>query len=302
MSELVSAIITSRNRVALLQGAIESVLRQTYSNIELIVVDDGSNDGTREMCQTLPLQYVYISPEESRGGNYARNLGVKKAKGKYVAFLDDDDEWLPTKIEKQVRLVEEMGCSMVYCLRVYQDVSLGKVVNTRWEFRPKPSGDLHETIFKHYITNTSCLLAEKKLVEEVGGFDENLRKWQEYDLMIRMAQRTNIFYVDEYLCQYRNDLDDANRISNDFNRVKETIDKIRKKYADDIRKLPIKTRLYFYDMCIYDTYKLAKRRGRKKVQWKLFLPYILLTLFKTFDDRTIARKIINLLKEKILKK
>ena len=298
MNELVSAVITTRNRVSLLSKAIESVLGQTYTDVELIVVDDGSVDGTRDMCKSYPLHYVYIPPEESRGGNYARNLGVKNARGRYVAFLDDDDEWLPTKIEKQMLLVEEKHCRLVYCLRKYQDVSQGSVVKTRWEFRPKPSGNLHEIIFRHYITNTSCILAEKQLIEEVGGFDENLRKWQEYDLMIRMAQRTPIFYVDEFLCQYRNDLDDANRISNDFNLVKETISKIRKKYADDIRRLPLKTRLYFYDMCVYDTYKLARKTGRRWHQWRLFLPYILLTLFKTVDDSSIARKNMELLKDK----
>ena len=99
---LVSAIITTHNRKDLLKRAIDSVFAQTYPNIELIVVDDASNDGTSEMCDDNRINYIFIPKLESHGGNYARNLGIKASKGEYCAFLDDDDYWLPTKIEKQV--------------------------------------------------------------------------------------------------------------------------------------------------------------------------------------------------------
>ena len=298
MNDLVSAIITTHNRKELLKCAIDSVLAQTYSPIELIVVDDASDDGTSEICQDLRIKYVYIPKDESRGGNYARNLGIKNAKGKYIAFLDDDDEWLPTKIEKQVELAIEKQSSLVYCLRIYQDVVDGQVIRIRKEFKPKPFGDLHESIFKHYITSTSCILAEKILIETVGGFDESFRKWQEYDLMIRMAQKTAIYYVDDFLCKYRNDMKDANRISNDFNRMRDTIGKIKKKYKDRIAVLPFKTRLYFYDMCVNDTYRLAKWTDHHIYRWILFLPQLFLRLFKIMDDRTIARKNVEFLKSR----
>lgn len=300
MKNLVSAIITTHNRCDLLPKAIDAALSQTYHPMEIIVVDDASTDNTCEVCREYgdKINYVQIPKQESRGGNYARNLGIKYAKGEYVAFCDDDDEWLPTKIEKQVALAIEKQCSLVYCLRIYMDVVDGQIVRTRKEFRPKPSGDLYESIFKHYVSSTSCLLVEKALIEAVGGFDESFRKWQEYDLMIRIAQRTPIYYVDDFLCQYRNDLKDPNRISNDFDRMKETVVRIRKKYEDRIAVLPFKTRLYFYDMCVNNTYKLAKLAGHHAYQWKLFLPYIILTLFKSIDDRNIAKKNIGILKEK----
>lgn len=297
--DLVSAIITTRNRQALLKVSIESVLNQTYPNIELIVVDDGSTDTTKEICLSYPLNYIYIHPSESRGGNYARNLGLKNANGKYVAFLDDDDEWLPTKVEKQMILIKEKGCSLVYCLRNYLDVSKGQIMKIRKEYRPKPSGDLSKIIFRHYITNTSCLLGEKAMIEEVGGFDELFRKWQEYELMIRIAQKSAIYYVDEYLCNYRNDITDSHRISNDFERVKETVVMLKKKYAHVIATLPLKTRLYFYDMCIGDTYKLAKSSNRNIVRWRLFLPHLFFTVFKSMDDFSVARKNVEILKAKV---
>lgn len=89
--KLVTAIITTHNRLELLKRAIESVYAQTYKCIELIVVDEASMDGTGDYCKKLPLQYIFIPKAESRGGNYARNLGIKAAKGEYVAFLDEDD-------------------------------------------------------------------------------------------------------------------------------------------------------------------------------------------------------------------
>ncbi|WP_288911006.1 glycosyltransferase family 2 protein, partial [uncultured Thomasclavelia sp.] len=88
---LVSAIITTHNRLELLKRAIQSVYNQTYSNIELIVVDDASDDGTKEWAEQQSFKFIYIPKEKSKGGNYARNLGIKSSHGKYVAFLDDDD-------------------------------------------------------------------------------------------------------------------------------------------------------------------------------------------------------------------
>ena len=102
MEPLVSAIITTHNRKKMVGRAIESVLCQTYKNLECIVVDDASDESAESVCKSYPVHYIYIPKEESTGGNHARNVGIMKAKGKYVAFLDDDDYWLPTKIEKQV--------------------------------------------------------------------------------------------------------------------------------------------------------------------------------------------------------
>ena len=118
MKPLVSAVITTHNRKDLLKRAIDSVFTQTYQPIELIVVDDASDDGTRdEFGANAKFQYIYVPQRESKGGNYARNLGIKASKGKYCAFLDDDDYWLPTKIEKQVQLIEQRNCDLVYCGR-----------------------------------------------------------------------------------------------------------------------------------------------------------------------------------------
>ena len=117
----VSAIITTHNRLELLIKAINSVLNQTYENIELIIVDDNSTDGTRTYIQKLLLEnkdisYIYISPDDSKGGNYARNLGINAASGEYIAFLDDDDEWLVDKIQKQINFLKDKSkcCNLIF--------------------------------------------------------------------------------------------------------------------------------------------------------------------------------------------
>ena len=107
---LVSVIITTHNRKEMLVKAIESVLGQTYKKLECIVVDDASTDGTREhiteYINNKRILYYYISENESRGGNYARNVGLENASGDVVAFLDDDDEWTKDKIEKQMQAIK----------------------------------------------------------------------------------------------------------------------------------------------------------------------------------------------------
>lgn len=125
---LVSAIITTHNRIDLLKRAVKSVYEQTYPNIELIVVDDNSTDGTQTWCESQNFHYIRIPSGESKGGNYARNLGIKASKGEYVAFLDDDDYWLPEKTEKQMWLMMEKGDCVVYCFRIYEIIRKNEII------------------------------------------------------------------------------------------------------------------------------------------------------------------------------
>ena len=120
---LVSAVIITHNRKKLAERAIKSVLGQTYRNIECIVIDDKSDDGTQEYLKSKfanQIKYHYIPPELSKGGNHARNIGISLASGKYIAFLDDDDLWLRHKIERQVQVLSRNEkIDMVYCLRFF---------------------------------------------------------------------------------------------------------------------------------------------------------------------------------------
>ena len=228
---LVSVIITTHNRRELVQRAINSVFEQTYPNIELIVVDDHSEDGTSDACKDSRINYVYISKEDSLGNNYARNVGITASKGEYCAFLDDDDYWLPTKIEKQVALLEQRNCELVYCGRKKEIVKENGI-----EFRDvlpvvDNCGDMRRMILYKICTTTSCLLIKRKALIEIGMFDINLRFWQEYELTIRLAQRGPFYFVREALCVYRVDTRDKNRLTNKYYAWRDAVKYIQMKHA-----------------------------------------------------------------------
>lgn len=121
---LVSIIITTHNRPVLLKRAIESALAQTYPNKEIIVVDDNSDDETQLVCRNYSeIRYINITSQESKGGNYARNIGIKASQGYYVELLDDDDYWLPEKTLSQVTLLENNDqCGICYTNAYFEEV------------------------------------------------------------------------------------------------------------------------------------------------------------------------------------
>lgn len=233
--KLVSAIITTHNRVKLLQRAVESVFEQTYSNIELIVIDDASIDGTKKYCESCSFRYVHISKSESKGGNYARNLGIRLAVGEYIAFLDDDDYWLPNKIEKQVALIESKDCELVHCGRRLEIVKPDRIVYKDLLPNPNHWGDMNKKILLTICTTTTNILVKRQALLDVGLFDEKLAFWQEYELTIRLAQRAPFYFVNEPLSVYRVDRSDNQRLTNKYYEWKKAVkyihDKHKKLYA-----------------------------------------------------------------------
>ncbi len=224
--KLVSAIITTHDRQDLLTRAIRSVIEQTYPNIELIVVDDASEKKYERIPKNTNIQYIYIPKEESRGGNHARNLGISAAKGEYIAFLDDDDYWLPTKIQEQVDLIEEKGCGLVYCPKTREVVLNGETNYYNETAYPSNRGDMSKKILYTICTTTSCILVKRSLLNEIGNFNESLKFWQEYELTIRLAQKTPFYYVWKSLVVYRIDTADPKRLTNKFYEWRNTVKQI----------------------------------------------------------------------------
>ncbi len=237
---LVSVVITTHNRLNLLKRAVSSVNSQNYKNIELIVVDDHSDDGTKEWCQNQSFKYIYIPNNESKGGNYARNLGIKSSMGEYVAFLDDDDYWIHDKITKQVQLILSKDCALVYCGRKLEIVNIDNTVSFK-DILPNPSykDDMKRKILKTICCTTSTIIIKRQSLIDVGMFDENLKFWQEYELTIRLAQCTPFFYVNEPLTVYRIDVGDSNRLTNKFYSWKKAVSYIYQKHKDLYSQLSI---------------------------------------------------------------
>ena len=227
---LVTAIITTHNRNNLVGRAIESVLNQTYENLECIVVDDASVVSAEVVCKNYPVEFIYIPKKESKGGNHARNVGIKAAKGEYVAFLDDDDYWLPTKIEKQVALILEKQCALVYSNAKPEIIQGNNVTYVGYSLDYTKRGDMSKKIFMSICCLNITILAEKQKLFEVGLFDENIRFWQEYELTMRLAQVSPFYFVDEVLAVYRVDTKDTGRLTNKYNEWLKAVDYIYTKH------------------------------------------------------------------------
>lgn len=274
--KLVTAIITTHNRKDLLKRAINSVLQQTYSNIELIVVDDCSTDETCDLCKNFPLQYIFIPQKESKGGNYARNLGIKAAKGEYIAFLDDDDYWLPEKIEKQVNLLESKNCELVYCSSTLEIISKDSIKYRDVLPNPLYQGDMHKKILLNICCTTSNILVKRTALFKVGLFDENLRFWQEYELTIRLAQRKPFYFVNSPLSIYRIDSQDPQRLTNKYYKWKNAVNYIYKKHASLYAQLNFIEKLQAYILYLGDAMTRCKNAGlipqyySKKILWFIF--------------------------------
>lgn len=232
--KLVSAIITTKNRLSLLIKALESIKAQTYPNIECIIVDDGSNDGTEEYCKNRPdIIYIKIPPKESKGGNYARNIGIHHSHGTYIAFCDDDDTWQPTKIEKQISMMlDNNNLGLVYCGVKYNLITSNKnkIINITPDYRNR--GNLSSRILYTIPCVTSTILIKRAILDQIGYFDENLKFWQEYELTIRVCQISSIDFVQEYLVNYLADFTDNHRLTNKYIGWKEAVKYIKSKHKN----------------------------------------------------------------------
>jgi glycosyltransferase involved in cell wall biosynthesis len=199
----VSVIIPTCNRPKLLPAAIRSVLNQTFSDFELVVVDDASDESIDDIVKAFKDERVHcIRHERRRGGAAARNTGIRNSTGEFVAFLDDDDEWYPEKLARQmeVMLKSEPEVAAVYTGYVIVDRTSGTV---RSRMIPIRRGNLQNKLLEsNPIGGTSSVLLKRSCLEKVGLFDESLPSFQDRDLWIRIAKEFQFDYVQEPLLNY----------------------------------------------------------------------------------------------------
>lgn len=191
----VSVIIPSYNREEVEQ-AVKSALAQTVEDMEVIVVDDCSDIPVRERLDCISDERVtVIRHKENRNGAAARNTGIDNAKGQYVAFLDDDDFWLPDKLEKQLLRMQETNYGAVYSQLLYKSGMKNEIVGSNKE------GDLRKDSLKMQLHGGfgSTLVVRKEIAEEVGGFNEDLERYQDGEFLIKIMSKTKIACVDEPL-------------------------------------------------------------------------------------------------------
>jgi glycosyltransferase involved in cell wall biosynthesis len=199
----VSVVIPTHNRAHLLGAAIASVIRQTFQDFEIIVVDDASSDGTEEVARNMVDERIrYVRHSTRRYVSAARNSGVLTARGELLAFLDDDDEWLPAKLERQVAVLDACAPVVggVYTGFHMIERATGKTLGT---ITPTMRGHiLHELCHQNCIGTASTMMLRRECLQEVGLFDETVDYGEEYDMWIRVARRYEFTYLEEPLVRY----------------------------------------------------------------------------------------------------
>jgi len=183
----VSVIIPTFNRAEKLGRAVFSVLGQTYKGFELVVVDDGSTDETRERLLAFGDRVHVVTHETNRGVSAARNTGIRVSRGPLLAFLDSDDYWLPEKLEAQVEFLGEHPDRSI-CQTEEIWIRRGRRVNPGRKHL-KPSGDIFFPSLERCLVSPSAVMLRRSLLDEVGFFDETLPVCEDYDLWLRIACR-----------------------------------------------------------------------------------------------------------------
>jgi glycosyltransferase involved in cell wall biosynthesis len=196
----VSIIIPTYNREHLLGRAIQSVLDQTYQNFELIIVDDGSTDDTERLVKSFNSEKIrYIRHGENKGPSAARNTGIQSAKGDYIAFQDSDDEWMPRKLEKQMRTFEtaqpEVGI-------VYTDFIF--ITTNKRKFMPAAGvspkdGDIFSNLLKGNFVSLQATVVKRECFERAGIFDERFPPLADWELLLRMSRHYQFKCINEPL-------------------------------------------------------------------------------------------------------
>ena len=271
----VSVIIHTYNNEKFIAETVESVLNQTYKDYEIIVVDDGSVDGTRDALKPY-MQKIRYHYKENGGIASAKNAGISLSHAEFVAFLDHDDLWVPDKLMLQMEcFIENPQAGLVYTK--YTSFKNGK------ELRTKPEKGYSGWIFKELLSKsfiqTSTVVVKRECLDAVGPYDETFSLGDEYDMFLRIARKFQCGFVDKGLTRYR--VHDTNASNNDFLFDNENLGVYKKIYnnftdLDGVEKKILRKRIARYSMKVAEgLYSQGKLEESKEYQKEAnsFLPF-----------------------------
>ncbi len=292
-SDLVTVIVPTHNRANLLKRSINSIIKQDYENIEIIIIQDNCNDDTNKVVKQFSDNRIKsIISNNSLGGAGARNLGIQNSNGEYIAFLDDDDEWLKNKLSMQISLLDKYDDTAIITSNFY--LNDGKKISKR--FTPHLI-DLNDLLYLNYCGSFSFCLTKKEYLENLF-IDNSLQACQDWDLWIKILDKTGLkcrSYKDEFFVNYY--VDHNNRISSNPNKTYNArINFLRlhnnkmhqKQFYYNLYDLYKMKRLVFWDKQNY--YSRLKQYFRAlifyhKAKYKRNIYYYLLFIIKIFNRR-----------------
>lgn len=261
----VSVIIPTYNRKLMIVECLESVLAQTYKDLEIIIVDDGSTDNTEDVLRPYSGRITYIK-QSNQGNAAARNTGIKVVKGELVAFQDSDDLWVQDKLGKQVRYLDEhpdvdMVCGNGVIFGNTKDVGRFVISEKRAKILEKNGINLKDNFMKSTI-RTPTIVIKKKVLDELGGFDPNLRVCVDGDFSLRFLTKYKAAFMNEVLFRLRKH--DDNLSADREQRLLHSIKLINKLLTDKPELEDIIGRENINKRLAYRYYKLAKTYMKKR--------------------------------------
>ena len=290
---LISICIPTYNGETYIRPCIESVLNQTFKNFEYIIVDDGSTEDIKSVVEGFKDERMKcIRHPKNKMIAAAYNSGLKAAKGKFAAFLESDDKWLPEKLERQLEIFEknkEVG--VVYCGLSVRTVD-GTILRER---HPRYSGDVFENCLERNVVYVpSVLMVRKSLLDKEGFFDSSFDPISTYELIIRLAKVTKFDFVDQILVHYlQHEKNFSNQLDDDLSLQIKIHEAIYKKHQSDFKRYPGKCSERLRNLGIhYCQYKNPKK-GRyyfleaikvNSANLKSFRDYLLSFLPTVFFD------------------
>ncbi len=265
---LVSVIIPAYNAEKFIERTLNSVLSQTYKNIEVLVVDDGSQDRTAEIVKSIAEldQRVTLLQQPNSGVATARNLAIQNSKGEFIAPIDADDIWYPQNIEKQVQCIlnSESSAGLVYSW----SVDIDEADSPTGEFRAsRIEGEVYTTLLCHdFIANASSVLIRRSCFDKVGGYDRSLKEQngqgcEDWDIYLRIAEHYNFRVVPEFLVGYRKL---ANSMSCDYTSMANSRELIWKSIREKYPNIPAAIYLLSSSSFYINLARQSSRHGKHK--------------------------------------
>ena len=294
---MVSVVIPTYNRAHTIARSIKSVLNQTCQDFEIIIVDDGSTDNTKEVVSSFNDERVrYIRHEENKGEAAARNTGIKVARGEYIASQDSDDEWLPEKLAKQIELFKNTLSKVGVVYTGFWKIENNEKTYIPFSWVNQKEGDIHKELLKGNFIGSPVTLIRRECFKKAGMFDEKLFHLVDWEMWLRVSKYYHFKYIDEPLvaAHYHSENVSANQSA-----FIQALELILEKYFDEFasdKKLLAK---HYIDIGNLLVLNKETQNGRnyliKAIKLYPFNIKLLSVILSTFFGLSVYKKAVGLL-------